>query len=110
MLELPTDVLLAFTSLNFPGQALDDLQPGGLHGVVDGDGVDVRAGHGQVHASANAWCGLRLVFQHHLGGAYRNKQVQLFEFLAQPSAQLMVPIEATELELEVHNGDVSFGG
>ena len=96
----------AFAPLDLLAQLLGDLQPRGFERVVAGGGVDVRAGHGQMHMSAEGWSAVRLPFQHHFGEGDRDELMQAFELLLQPGAQGGVGVEAANSELDFRKRDV----
>ena len=78
---LEPELLLAFAPLDLLAQFACDLQPDGFQRVVAGGGVNVRAGHGQMHVGAEGGRAVPLLFQHHFGGAHRHEVVQPFELL-----------------------------
>jgi len=100
---LVTELLPGFASLDLLAQAFCDLQPDGFQRMVAGGGVDVRAGHGQMHVRPECGRVVPLAFQHHVGHADGNQAVQAFELLPQPKTQAGVGVEATNSELDFHN-------
>lgn len=87
-------LLPAFAPLDLLPQVFCDLEPDGFHRVVAGGGMNVRAGHGQMHLGVEGGRVARLPFQQHLGDANGDEAVQALELLFQPEAQAGVGIEA----------------
>jgi hypothetical protein len=81
MLRLPlvTELLTGFAPLDLVPQFLGDFQPGGLKSMVAGFGVNVGAGHSQMHLRPKGRSTVPLSFKHHLSGGDGYKMAQALE-------------------------------
>ena len=78
-LALMPELLSNFAPLDLLAQFLRDLQPGGLQGVIASFGMDVRAGHSQMHLRAKGRSTVTLTFKHHVGGGDGYEATQALE-------------------------------
>jgi hypothetical protein len=101
------ELLPDLAPLNLLAQIFGDLQPCRFQRMVAGGGMNVRAGHGQMHLRPEGRRAVPLPFQHDLGRGDGDEAMQAFELLLQPGAQASGGVKAANSELDFHKRDVS---